>query len=187
MNMKNFSPLIAAISLGLCLSTVTINPAQSSEVTDNNGNDILISQLRGHDSFDGNSQRLWQKYSMGRVVGKSGDKIFIDVEDGGSFQADGYVRPYTYIRPGSDVIVGTDSNGEYYLVSATKSEWISRLETDYGLDRNEIAITPLNERTAPIWAALEAPDTMTVTQILGTETTPNIPERQYTSPVRGLW
>ena len=183
MNIKSFSSLVA-ISLGLCLSAVNMSPAHSSELIDNNGDDIFISQLRGHESFDGNSRRLWQNYSMGRVVGKSGDKIFIKVEDGGSFQANGYVRPYTYIRPGSDVIVGTDSNGKYYLVSATESEWISRLEEDYGLDRNEIAITPLNQRTAPIWAALNAPDTMTVTKILGTETQQN---RQYTSPVRGLW
>lgn len=71
MNIKNLSSLVA-ISLGLCLSAVSINPAHSSELTENNNDEILISQLRGHDTYNGSGQQQWDGYSLGRVAGKSG-------------------------------------------------------------------------------------------------------------------
>ena len=185
MNIRNLSSL-AVIGLGICFSAVTINPVNSSELTDNHSEEIIISQLRGHDNFEGNPQRQWRNYSLGRVVGKSGDIIFIRVEDGTTFRANGYVRPYTYINPGSDVLVSKDDNGKYYLVSASKSEWISRLEEDYGLDRNEIAEVPINRRTAAIWSEIAASNQrdLTVTQILNTQTRQRPPVDPF---VRGLW
>ncbi len=83
---------LAVVSLGLCFSTIGINPAHSSELTENNSTKILVSQLRGHNTYDGKPQIEWENYSLGRVVGKSGRKMSILTEDGVSFLADGDVR-----------------------------------------------------------------------------------------------
>lgn len=175
---------LAVVGLGLCFSTIGMNPAHSSELIEHNSEDILLSQLRGHDTYDGKPQMQWQDYSLGKVVGKSGGIMSILVEDGTSFQADGYVRP------GSDVLVGKDENGEYYLVSAAESEWISILRSDYGWKRT-VAQAALNERTAAIWSEIEASSNRPTTEIPRRE----VVESQYqmnetvieSEPVRGLW
>jgi hypothetical protein len=178
---------LAVIALGLCFSTIGVNYADSSELIDNDLTEILLSQLRGHDIYDNEPQMKWDNYSLGRVVGKSGGIMSILVEDGTSFQADGYVRP------GSDVLVAQDENGEYYLVSASHSEWISYLEEDYGVKRNKNYPVPLLERTAPIWAEIEAGSSRSVLEIPEREpvesqyemTEPTMMEES--EPVRGLW
>ena len=148
MNIKIFSSLIA-ISLGLSLGSSTISPSHASELTDHTSDEILISQLRGHNTYDGRPQIRWDDddYSVGTVVGGSGGLLSIVVEDGTLLQAEGD------IRLGSNVLVAPDENGDYFLVKASESEWILPLEQDYGVKRNKDYPAPLAERTAPIWAS----------------------------------
>ena len=102
----------------------------------------------------------------------------IKVEDGTVFEADGFVRP------GSDVLVGKNAEGEYYLVGAAESEWISRLESDYGWRRSAYPETTISQRTASIWAEIESESNITVTQTLGTQ---EVQRQEITPAVRGLW
>ena len=148
MNIKIFSS-VAAISLGLSLGSSIISPAHASELADHSSDEILISQLRGHNTYDGRPQIRWDDddYSVGTVVGASGGLLSIVVEDGTLLQAEGDVRL------GSNVLVAPDENGNYYLVMASESEWILPLEQDYGVTRNKNYPLPLTERTAPIWAS----------------------------------
>ena len=173
------------VTLGLCLTTIGIKPASSSELINTDSEEIVISQLRGHNTYDGGSQMQWNDYSLGKVVGKSGGWMSILVEDGTSFQAQGSVRP------GSDVLVAKDENGEYYLVSAAESEWISILQSEYGWKRF-VAQGALNERTAAIWQEIEASSSRSVVE---REIPPReVGETQFepepmmdSEPVRGLW
>jgi hypothetical protein len=187
---KNLSSFVV-IAVALCFSGISINPASSSEVTENNHDEILISQLRGHDTYEGEAQLEWQGYSLGRVVGKSGNMMSIKAEDGTVFQARNYENYYTnYINPGSDVLIGKDEDGGYHIVKAAESEWISYLESDYSFKRNMVASKTLNERTAAIWSEIEASSSTTVSQRLDSQTrTEIVQERevQEVAPVRGLW
>jgi hypothetical protein len=191
MNFKNL-PSLTAVGLGLFLSTTSIKTAQAFQLnTQNNestlGASSLISQLRGHDGFSGEPQIEWGDNMLGQVVGRSGDIMFIRVEDGGNFHASGNVSP------GSDVLVGKNADGGYYLVNSAHSEWISILESKYGYKRAEGTTTALNERTAAIWAELNTPST-TTTEIPpraetapATSYTPQPQVEQYEQPIRGLW
>jgi hypothetical protein len=191
MNFKNLSSL-TVIGLGLFLSTTSIKTAQASELkTQNNestsGASSLISQLRGHDTYMGEPQIEWGDNVLGRVIAKSGEIMFIRVEDGGVFFANG---SYT---PGSDVLVGKNADGGYYLVDGAHSEWISILESKYGYKRAEGTTMALNERTAAIWASLNTPSTTTREIPARAETapvttyTPQPQVEQYNQPIRGLW
>ena len=173
---------LAVITLGLCFSNIGVNYAQSSELQEKkDSKEILFSQLKGHEIFNSENQVECTNYTLGRVVGKSGDKMSILTEDGVSVLADGYVRP------GSNVLVAKDENAQYYLVDASHSEWISRLEDSYGLKRNPTCLAPLAQRTAGIWAEIEASRGSTINPVPRREPV----QRQYqimeSEPVRGLW
>jgi hypothetical protein len=185
MNVKKSS---FAIALGLCFGLLGTNTAYSSEITvEGNDDDIVISQLRGHDTYDGGEQIQWDGHSLGRVISKSGNIMTIKAEDGTVFHANGSVST------GSDVLVGVDENDNYYVVHAAHSEWISHLEADYGWKRTTMSNQALNERTAAIWAEIEAGSSQTVTQSLDRQTTTSIEVEQEVettsefAPVRGLW
>lgn len=184
---KNLSSFVA-IAVALCFSAININPASSSEVTENDHDEILISQLRGHDIYEGGTQQQWQEYSLGRVVGKSGNMMSIKADDGTVFEARNYENYYTnYINPGSDVLISKDEDGKYYVVKAAEAEWISYLESDYGFKRDMVASKTLNERTAAIWSEIEASSSSTVSQRLDSQTRTEIVQQQEVAPVRGLW
>jgi CobQ-like glutamine amidotransferase family enzyme len=191
MNFKNLSSL-TVIGLGLFLSTTSIKAAQASQLKGQNnestsGTSSLISQLRGHDTYMGEPQIEWGDNVLGRVIAKSGDIMFITVEGGGTFTAGG-----TYC-PGSDVLVGKNADGEYYLVDRAHSQWISILESKYGYKRLDGTSMALNERTAAIWAELNTARTTTTEIPPRAETapattyTPQPQVEQYNQPIRGLW
>jgi hypothetical protein len=114
------------IALGLCVTSVSINPAHSSEIIDAKNDEIVISQLRGHNTYDGGEQIQWDGYVIGRVVSKSGNIMTIKVED----DVDGVTVFHAQgsVSPGSDVLVGKDENGYYYFERAAHPEWISRFD-----------------------------------------------------------
>lgn len=192
MNFKNFSSL-TAVGLGLFLSITPIKTTQAFELKtqdseSRSGFQSLISQLRGHQTYKGEPQIEWGDNMLGRVVGKSGDIMFINVEDGGTFHANGS------FSPGSDVLVGKDADGRYYLVDSARSPWISILQSKYGYKKLDGTSVALNERTAAIWAELNSSPTTTTAEIPPraqaappTTYTPQPEVEQYNEPVRGLW
>jgi hypothetical protein len=192
MNFKSL-PSLTAVGLGLFLGTTSIKTAQAFQLnTQNNestssGASSLISQLRGHDTYMGEPQIEWGDNVLGRVIAKSGEIMFITVEGGGTFHANG-----TFC-PGSDVLVGKNADGGYYLVDRAHSQWISVLESKYGYKRADGTSMALNERTAAIWAELNTARTTTTEIPPRAETapattyTPQPQVEQYNQPIRGLW
>ncbi|BAQ63022.1 hypothetical protein GM3708_3428 [Geminocystis sp. NIES-3708] len=190
MNFKNLSSL-TIIGLGLCLGASSIKPAQAfqleaqSKESTFNSQSLLLSQLRGHDTYMGDPQIEWGDNVLGRVIARSGDIVFIRVEDGGVFHASGT------FTPGSDVLVGKNADGGYYLVDSSHSEWISILQSKYGYKRLGETSASLNERTAAIWAELNSSRSTTtaIPPRVQTESTytPQPQVEQYNQPIRGLW
>lgn len=190
MNLKNLQYL-TAISAGMLLTT-GINSVEAStiknEQTSNSEGKTLISQLRGHDTFNGGSQMAWENYTLGRVIGKSGDILFIRTESGAVFHANGG------FCPGSDVLVQQAENGRYYLVENSHPQWISRLKSKYGW-KQVASSGALNERTAAIWASMGQSGTTTreipPREIISTPAPTYTPQpevqQQYNQPIRGLW
>lgn len=191
MNLKMFSSLGLGVLLSLIsLSTVKAETKEATTASENSP-ELMISQLRGHNTYMGESQIEWGNYSLGRVVGKSGGIIFILLEDGTSFTAAGDVRP------GSNVLVVKNDYGRYSLVQASEAEWISILKSKYGYKRLDGSYTALNQRTAALWKEIEASSSRTIEvparQTTTVQTETNIQQReviQYqetSQPIRGLW
>lgn len=190
MNFKNIQYL-SVIGAGLFL-TAGVNSVEAStiknEQTSNSDAKTLISQLRGHDTYNSGEQMEWGNYTLGRVIGKSGDILFIRNENGAVFQANGG------FCPGSDVLVHQAENGRYYLVSGAHPQWISRLKSKYGWKQVETS-GALNERTAAIWASMgqsssttrEIPRREIISAPAPTYTPQPQVEQQYNQPIRGLW
>lgn len=190
MNLKNLQYL-TAISAGMFL-TMGINSVEAStiknEQTSNSEAKTLISQLEGHDTFNGGEQMEWGDYTLGRVIGKSGEILFIRTESGAVFHGNGG------FCPGSDVLVHQAENGKYHLVDKAHSQWISRLKAKYGWER-VASSGSLNERTAAIWATMGQSSSTTrqipPREIISTPAPTYTPQpevqQQYNQPVRGLW
>lgn len=190
MNLKNIQYL-SVIGAGLFLSAGVTSVEASSikkDKTSNSDTKTLISQLEGHDTYNGGEQIEWGDYTLGRVIGKSGSILFIRTESGAVFHADGG------FCPGSDVLVHQAENGRYHLVDKAHPQWISRLKADYGW-KQVASSGSLNERTAAIWASMGQSSTTTreipareITPAPATTYTP-VPEvqQEYNQPIRGLW
>lgn len=191
MNFKKLSSL-TVMSLGLLLTTTSIKPAQAFQFNtqdkeSTSDSQSLISQLRGHETYMGQPQIEWGDNMLGRVIAKSGDIMFIKTEEGAVFQA------YGTFCPGSDVLVGKNADGGYYLVDRAHSQWISVLQSKYGYKRLDGTSVALNERTAAIWAEMKTQSTTTREIPTRVQTTPAPSYRpqpqdsQYNQPIRGLW
>ena len=192
--------LLTGMLLLLSLSIVSASPAkaaltqeqlqhhQPDQNTDKDNR--LLSQLRGHDLYDGGEQMSPTEYKTGRVVGKTGNILFVVLDDGTYFRTDGYssigegkaiMVPY----PGDDVLVG-ESDGSYYVVQGTHPMWISRL------DIKEVSMSgSLSSRTAPLWQQLEASMSRTAVEMPPPQPAPaySAPASTYEEapPVRALW
>ncbi|BAQ64768.1 hypothetical protein [Geminocystis sp. NIES-3709] len=188
MNLKNLQ-YFTTIGLGLFLSA-SVKPVDAFSLNNNtespSSSTTLISQLEGHDTYNGGEQMEWSDYSLGRVIGKSGGILFIQTEEGVVFHSEGG------FCPGSDVLVQKTEDGRYRLVQTGHPQWISRLKAKYGW--KQVASTgSLNERTAAIWAEMEKSSTTTreipPREVMApTNTyTPEPQVEQYNQPVRGLW
>lgn len=149
---------LTTIGLGLFLSSVLTNSVKA-EVVDSHqttpesqfelAQPQLMSQMLGHDVYMGEEQIEWGNLMLGHVKGKSGTIGFISLPDGTRFRAD------TDARPGDDVLVAEDDDGNLYLYDIAHSRWISVLESEYGWRRIDMSsYRPLSERTAPLWAQL---------------------------------
>lgn len=182
------------IGLGLTLLTSSLltNPVKANivpktisnfaEKVNRNFQKNLISQLRGHEVYNGASQMEWGDLLLGRVVGKSGNILFVKLSDGSHFNAvgEGY--------PGGNVLVEKTDKG-YHITGMAHSSWISILESKYGW-KKITAISSLNERTAALWQQLESSRTSSVVTSPVKTYTPNytpVEQQTINEPVRGLY
>jgi hypothetical protein len=200
--MKKFKNVKIFTSLGLTmfLTSAVCSPAKANLIPDiisksleklkNNSSEELVeetpkelSQLQGHDTYDGKPQIEWDGYMLGRVVGKAGNILFVKLSDGTYFNdvGEGY--------PGNDVLV-EEVDGRYHIVGKAHAPWISTLKSKYGWRRVTVS-TNLNERTAAIWEELEANSRRSSTVSLPPRTsTPSytpVESPMINEPIRGLY
>jgi hypothetical protein len=198
--------LLTGMLLLLSLSIVSASPAKAAlteeqlqhHQSDHPGNTEkdahLLSQLPGHDLYDGGEQISPTEYKIGRVVGKTGNILFIVLQDGTGT----YFRTSGSANPGADVLVG-ESDGVYYIVGTdtlpymnsvggmdtAHPMWISRLEL------KEVPQSgSLSSRTAPLWQQLEASMSRTAVEMPPPQPAPaySAPASTYEGePVRALW
>lgn len=191
MNFKNLSSL-SILALGLCFGANNIKPAQAFELETLNqkstlNSPLLLSQSRGHDTYMGEPQIEWGDNVLGRVIAKSGGILFIKVDDGMVFHANGS------FCPGTDVLVSKNADGGYSLIDRAHSQWISVLQSKYGYKISDGTMTSLNSRTAALWAEINSSRSMTReipprTEVRQETTfTPAPQVEQYNQPIRGLW
>lgn len=196
--MKNLK-FLTGLGLTIFLTSVISTPAKAGLIPDiisksleklkNDSSEELVkessqelSQLLGHDVYDGKPQIEWNNYILGRVVGKVGKILFVKLPDGTHFNdvGEGY--------PGSDVLV-EEVDGRYHIVGMAHSPWISTLKAKYGW-RRVTATGNLNERTAAIWEELEANSRRTsITPPPRTSTPSYTPVQSpvINEPIRGLY
>ena len=162
--------LLAGLGLTFLLSSFLASPVQagaplerkseSSEQINTHEQNHLISQVFGHDLYDGKPQIEWDGYMLGRVVRQTGEIIVVVLPDGTFFTSGipeelratsdwlSYPTPY-------NVLVEELDDGVYEIYIISHPRWISTLESEYGWRRVD-RLPPLSERTAPIWAQLES-------------------------------
>lgn len=132
--MKKVYSLATIIGLGLCFGAVNTNSANASEFIPSNSETIIAGDMS-------KSEMKMKNYLLGTVGGQSGQMMSITVEDGGSFETN------EEITPGTKVLVGVDSNGEYHLVSSDRSNWTSVLEKDGSAERSEMLMGEMSTST----------------------------------------
>lgn len=178
--MKKLS-ILASLGLTILASSAFVNSAKADVVLDKNSESKrLIGQLGGHETYKNEAQMSWDEYMIGRVIGKSGGILFVQLPDGESFQTGGTVCP------GSDVLVQM-VDGRYQVMGIAHSGWISRLQSDYGW-KQVSASASLNERTAAIWESFGS--SSTTVSVPPRTTAPSytpVENPVMNSPVRGLW
>jgi hypothetical protein len=188
---KNIN-LLTGLGLTLLLSSLVASPVKASVTLETKSESLeqintheqnhLISQLFGHDLYEGKPQIEWNGYLLGKVVCRAGSIVSIILPDGTHFNT-----ALSEVRPNGFNVLVEEADGRYEIVRVAHPRWISILESDYGWRRVE-RLAPLTERTAPIWAALEASSSSTTVAPPPTRTTPSFtPVEQETEPVRGLW
>ncbi|MCU0532374.1 MAG: hypothetical protein MUD14_00480 [Hydrococcus sp. Prado102] len=128
--------------LSVSLFTVSAVPVLAQLKSDRqqnvttNGTNSLLSQLRGHDTYQGEPQLEFSDYQLGTVVGQFGNILSVKLEDGTIFNSR-IPKPYFYRRTnntGANVLV-IEEDGNYKIVDFAHPRWIRKLEQDYELRR----------------------------------------------------
>jgi hypothetical protein len=155
--------LVALAAYGVSAIPAEAKPMQSKQ-------EVLVSQLRGHEVYKGQDQWDWRNYAVGRVRGKVGNILMIEFLKYGAFPGyidagDGYKITHYHMEgaaePGDDVILRPEFvNGKLmgmtyidskYLqtyVSQAHPYWVSRLKLKEVATVEKSAIT--FESSAPV-------------------------------------
>lgn len=188
--MFNKISLVAGFAGLVALTTIGTVPVQAEP----QNNEILISQLRGHDTFKGDPQMNPGDYILGRVRGTVGGIMSIELMrvvtvDGkeimnGEF-ADGTTQRITGDATGGDDVLLQVVDGKLVYVGKAHPYWISRLklksETAVSSNRSQL-LRELNEKERAWGLPALPPETRTFTEVAPQPT----PEPSV-SPIRGLW
>jgi hypothetical protein len=178
---QTFHQLTGAVFL-LALTALTSSPAQAE--TDSSA--LLISQLRGHETWQKEEQLNLSDYEIGRVRGAVGGILSVEFFE--PVEIDGRTIRRTQVvgaaQPGDDVIFRVE-DGKLLFVGQAQPYWISRLnlkdEGDFVSNR------------AAIWKELEGsrevglPPLPPETRTFVAEPVPEPVVEETPAPVRGLW
>jgi hypothetical protein len=185
---------ITGVIVALAAYGISAIPAQAEPVSAKQ--DVLISQLAGHNTYMKQDQLLWKNYAVGRVRGKVGNILMIEFLKYGAFP--GYIdlgngNKMTHLHiegaaePGDDIIVRPRfSNGKYVgwdfidakyiqtFVSQANPYWVTRLKI------KEIPVVEKSainfESSAPVSLPPVQPSAAPVYQPAPTP-----------APIRGMW
>lgn len=177
---QSFHKFTGAV-LFAALTAVTIHPAQA----ENNPNSLLLSQLRGHETYLKEEQMVLSDYVVGRVRGAAGGILSVDFAEPVTV-GDRTVRR-TLVSgaavPGDDVIFRVE-DGALNFVGAAHPSWISRLNLkDEGPGSNaNTRAQLLQELQTERQIGLPPLPPETRTFVAEPEPTP-----EPAVPVRGLW
>nr|WP_199309451.1 hypothetical protein [Microcystis viridis] len=182
--------LVAGFAGLVALTTVGAVPVQAGP----QNNEILISQLRGHNTYRGEPQLNPGDYVLGRVRGTVGGIMSIQLirpvtVDGkeifsGDF-ADGTTARIVGDATGGDDVILQVVDGKLVYVGKARPYWVSRLKL-----KSEIAVSStrsqllreINEKQ-PAWGLPALPpETRTFTEVA-----PQPAPEPSVSPIRGLW
>jgi len=174
--------------LGSLATTAIAKPVSAeplSEQSDSNSREMLISQLRGHETYQKEEQLNPNDYVYGTVRGAAGSILSIELEEGDSIQVES-----TAARPGDDVIL-TQEGDDYEFVGQAQPAWILTLQEDYKLNMaaetgSATSTTSVQEETQMEQTDTVTPEPAPVPEPQQTEPAP-VPEEQPEEPVRGMW
>jgi hypothetical protein len=182
--------LVAGFAGLVALTTLGAVPAQAEP----ENNEILISQLRGHNTYRGEPQLNPGDYVLGRVRGTVGGIMSIQLirpvtVDGkeifsGDF-ADGTTARIVGDATGGDDVLLQVVDGKLIYVGKARPYWVSRLklksEITTSSNRSQL-LRELNEKQ-PAWGLPALPpETRTFTEVA-----PQTAPEPSVSPIRGLW
>jgi hypothetical protein len=182
--------LVAGFAGLVALTTLGAVPAQAEP----QNNEILISQLRGHNTYRGEPQLNPGDYILGRVRGTVGGILSIQLirpvtVDGkeifsGDF-ADGTTARIVGDATGGDDVLLQVVDGKLIYVGKARPYWVSRLKLKSEItttsNRSQL-LRELNEKQ-PAWGLPALPpETRTFTEVA-----PQPASEPSVSPIRGLW
>jgi hypothetical protein len=182
--------LVAGFAGLVALTTVGAVPAQAGP----ENNEILISQLRGHNTYRGEPQLNPGDYVLGRVRGTVGGIMSIQLirpvtVDGkeifsGDF-AEGTTARIVGDATGGDDVLLQVVDGKLIYVGKARPYWVSRLKLKSEItttsNRSQL-LRELNEKQ-PAWGLPALPpETRTFTEVA-----PQPATEPSVSPIRGLW
>lgn len=188
--MFNKISLVAGFAGLVALTTVGAVPAQARP----QNNEILISQLRGHNTYRGEPQLNPGDYILGRVRGTVGGIMSIQLirpvtVDGkeifsGDF-ADGTTARIVGDATGGDDVILQVVDGKLVYVGKARPYWVSRLklksEITTSTNRSQL-LREVNQKE-PAWGLPALPpETRTFTEVA-----PQPAAEPSVSPIRGLW
>jgi hypothetical protein len=190
---KNTRVLAALLTLGSLSVAVPAIAEPTTEQFNNPFSGNLLSQLLGHETYEeGGEQLQLSDYTLGRVRGKAGNIMSVELMDMSGDQIQGgagRVIMKGEANPGSDVLL-TEEDGNYELVGAAHPAWITTLQEDYKWKMSaENKGTPLAERTAQYWQALEqnAGRSVTISPLEPQQPAVSNEVPPQPEPVRGMW
>jgi hypothetical protein len=180
---------IGGVILSCAIASVPIaKPANAEPVSEqhhSNSSEMLVSQLRGHETYQDQEQLNPNDYVYGTVKGAAGSMLSIELEEGDSVLVES-----TSARPGDDVIL-TKEGDDYEFVGQAQPAWIMTLQEDYKLNMAAETGSATSSTTSVEQEEMEQTDTVTpspapVPEPQQTEPAP-APEEEPAEPVQGLW
>jgi len=187
--------LVAGFAGLVALTTLGAVPAQAGP----QNNEILISQLRGHNTYRGEPQLNPGDYILGRVRGTVGGILSIQlirpVTVDGKEIFSGDFADGTTARIVGDAIVGDAMGGDDVIlqvvdgklvyVGKARPYWVSRLKLKSEISTSATRSQLLREvnQKEPAWGLPALPpETRTFTEVA-----PQPAPEPSVSPIRGLW
>jgi hypothetical protein len=186
---KKMFPLLGTAGL-LAASALCTAPVRAESLD----SPLLISQLRGHNTYMGEPQMDPARYVLGRVRGTVGGILFVEfmkvyTVDGKELMSteavDGYTRRIVGDAKGGDDVIFEVVDDKLVFVGLAHPYWISRLKlkSETAVDTNTSQLLQELNQSPRAWGLPTlAPESRTYT-----EATPVPEPAPAAAPIRGLW